>query len=203
MIISKPKVGAIVVAAGASLRMGQPKLVLPWGDSTVIGRVIHVLEQAYLDEIIVVTGGTRALIENVLDSNRIRTIYNPAYGEGDMLSSVQVGLKSLESETEAALITLGDQPFIQLDVVRLILSAYRSDGDHIVVPSYHMMRGHPWLVAKTLWNDIMNLNCGETLRDFINSNRKIIKYIDVNTDSVLLDLDTMEDYNKYRPLDSN
>jgi molybdenum cofactor cytidylyltransferase len=198
---SKKKIGAIVLAAGESKRMGRPKLVLPWEESTVIGHIIHVLEQVDLDEILVVTGGSSKLVENALSGYQVRTILNPAYREGEMLSSVKVGLNNLGSEIEAALITLGDQPSIQLKVVKLIIKFYRSSGSSLVVPSYEMRRGHPWLVDKKLWSEILKLDYRFTLRDFLNANQGNINYIGVDTNSILLDIDTPDDYLEYRSVD--
>jgi molybdenum cofactor cytidylyltransferase len=201
MIGTKPKVGAIVLAAGASLRMGRPKLILPWEDSSVIGHVINVLEQAELDEIIVVTGGSRKQVEDAIRGYKIRVIFNPAHAEGEMLSSVQLGLTGLKPEIEAALITLGDQPFIQLEVVKLVIDAFQTSGYPITVPSYHKKRGHPWLVAKSLWNDVLALDPNQMLRDFLKAKQTEIKYVEVNTDSILMDLDTPDDYLKHQPVD--
>jgi len=91
MTNAKRQVGAIVLAAGISSRMGQPKLVLPWRETTIIGHVVKILEMAKLDEVIVVTGGSRNLVEEALHGYHTRTIFNPAYEYGEMLSSVKRG----------------------------------------------------------------------------------------------------------------
>lgn len=193
------KVGGIVLAAGESVRMGQPKMILPWGEKTVIGQVISILSKAHLDEIIVVTGGWREEVESALENYQIKTVYNSKFKEGGMLSSVKMGIKRLNYAIDAALITLGDQPHIKIDVVKIILETYFKTRSMLVVPSYRMRRGHPWLVDKKLWNEIFKLGSNQLLRNFLSQNQDLIYYVPVETNSILLDLDTPKDYSKNRP----
>jgi molybdenum cofactor cytidylyltransferase len=93
----------------------------------------------------------------------------------------------------------GDQPQIQVGSVQVILQEYESTGASLIVPSYQMRRGHPWLVARELWNEILEMRSPESPREFLNRHAKEIKYINVNTPSILADLDTPEDYLKSRP----
>lgn len=196
------KIAAVVLAAGESKRMGHPKMILPWANTTVIEQIIKILLKADLIDILVVTGGWRDEVEKVLGSYQVRTVYNPNYRGGGMLSSAQVGIEAVDPEYDAVLITLGDQPFIKLWVVDSILNTYFTTSGLLIVPSYQMRRGHPWLVDKILWGDILRLGSAHTLRDYLNMNQKIINYVQVNTNSILLDLDTPIDYQKYLPPDT-
>jgi molybdenum cofactor cytidylyltransferase len=172
-------IAAVVLAAGRSQRMGAPKLALPWGKTTVIGQVVSVLREAGLAEVLVVTGDTGQEIKAALQGIPIRVAHNPDSSAGEMLSSCQVGLKELPEEVEAALIVLGDQPQIQGDVVRAVVSSYQKNKPDLVVPSYQMHRGHPWLVARRLWPAILSLRDPETLRDFLNQYRDRVTYVPV------------------------
>jgi molybdenum cofactor cytidylyltransferase len=187
-------IAGIVLAAGESKRMDYPKMILPWANTTVIGQIIIILKKSDLNDILVVTGGWRDEVEGALSGFQVRTIYNPNFKEGGMLSSVQAGIEALDSEYDAALITLGDQPFIKLRVVTSILNTYRTSNSVLIVPSYEMRRGHPWLVDRILWGEILELGKDYTLRDFLNMKQGLINYVPVNTNSILLDLDTPEDY---------
>jgi molybdenum cofactor cytidylyltransferase len=192
-------ISAIILAAGQSIRMGQPKMLMPWGKTTVIGKVVSTVREAGLNDIHVVTGGNRAEIQESLKSFNIVYIYNNEFTNGEMLTSLQVGLGSLGDETEAVLIVLGDQPQIEAGIIEEVLERYSSTHQKIIVPSYKMHRGHPWLVEKTLWQEILNLRHPETLRNFLNANNKIIDYVKVNSQSVIQDLDTQSDYSQYKP----
>ena len=191
-------ISALILAAGQSKRMGQPKMLLPWGETTVLEKAIATFKAAEVDDILVITGGMRHQVE-ALVGNSARTAFNPDYAEGEMLSSVQVGLAGLKPEIEAVLIGLGDQPQVQERSVQLVVEEYRKSGASIVVPSFQMRRGHPWLVTRDHWGEILAMRSPASLRDFLNSHADEIHYVAVNNDSILQDLDTPEDYLKFKP----
>jgi len=178
--------------------MGQPKMSLPWGGTTVLGKVIETLKDAGLQDLIVVTGGAREQVEAIARASA-QVVFNVEYSNSEMLSSIQRGLGMIKPEAQAALICLGDQPQVQVGSVRVILQEYESTGASLIVPSYQMKRGHPWLVARELWNEILEMRSPESPREFLNHHAKEIKYINVNTPSILADLDTPDDYLKSRP----
>ncbi|MEW6028350.1 MAG: nucleotidyltransferase family protein [Chloroflexota bacterium] len=222
---------AIVLAAGESKRMGQPKMLLPWGESTVLGRVLAVLRAAEVDDILVVTGGAREQVEAVARANGARTVFNADYARSEMLGSIQTGLRNLtlpppplrgtspKSEigipvrkpnkaigfgggregVDAALLVLGDQPQVEESSVRAVLTAYRKSVSNLVVPSYRMRRGHPWLVARPLWDEILRMKSPHTPRDFLTARAAGIEYVNLDTPTILADLDTPEDYLNSRP----
>jgi len=192
-------ISAIVLAAGQSKRMGRPKMVLPWGDTTVINQVVSTLIQAKLTEIIVITGGNHEEIEGELSGQPVNCVYNADFDQGEMLSSVQLGLKSLNAESEAALIVLGDQPQIEAHVVDAILHTYKFKHEKIIIPSYMMHRGHPWLLDRALWQGVIDLSQPDSLRDFLNQNAEFIYYLVVDTVSVMHDIDTPTDYEQFKP----
>lgn len=189
---------ALILAAGQSKRMGQPKMLLPWGERTVLGQVISTFEAAGVGDILVVTGGAKNQVEKVIGSST-RTAFNPEYSKGEMLSSVQTGLAEFKPGVEAALIALGDQPQVQERSVRLVMEAYQESEVSIVVPSFQMRRGHPWLVTQKHWDEIRRMCAPETLRDFLNHHADEIHYVTVDNDSILKDLDTPEDYRTSKP----
>jgi len=191
-------IAALILAAGQSKRMGQPKMLLPWGETTVLGQVIFTFKTASVDDILVVTGGAREEVEALVGTSA-RTVFNPRYVEGEMLSSVQAGLADLKSKVEAALIGLGDQPQVRERSVRLILEEYQKSEASIVVPSYKMRRGHPWLVARIHWDEILEMRLPASLRNFLNNHQNDIHYVDVDNNSIIQDMDTPEDYLKSKP----
>jgi molybdenum cofactor cytidylyltransferase len=197
-------ISALVLAAGLSRRMGKAKMLLPWGEKRIITRVVDVLAEAGVDEVIVVTGGHRQRVEAELEGRGVITIYNPVHAQGGMLSSLQTGLRWLIYREEqqkkgkiacqAVLICLGDQPQVNPGVVRGILSTYQATGATLVVPSCQNRRGHPWLAARNLWQEMLNLQPPQTLRDFLNQHADQIHYLEVDDPSVLGDVDTPADY---------
>jgi molybdenum cofactor cytidylyltransferase len=116
-----------------------------------------------------------------------------------MLSSLQLGLLSVPPATDTAMIVLGDQPGIQQEVVESLIKSYKTTGSSIIMPSFQRRRGHPWLVARELWPKLLEMRPPETARDFLNRRGGIIHYVEVNTPSIVADIDNPEEYLKSRP----
>lgn len=192
-------ISAIVLAAGQSTRMGQQKMLLPWGQTTVIGKIISTILEAGVHDIHVVTGASHDELEQILKKFKVNIIFNNDYRNGEMLTSIQVGLRTVGGEAEATLVVLGDQPQIEANIIQAIVSRYLSTHHMIIVPSYNMHRGHPWLFDKSYRKEIFDLVPPLTLRDFLNKHNEIIDYLKVDTPSVIQDLDTHNDYSKYKP----
>ncbi len=187
---------ASVLAAGLSSRMQRFKPVLPYGGLSVIQSVIAVLRGGSLGEILVITGHEHDRLDQHLAGWPVRTIFNPDYATGEMLSSIQVGLRSADPSAQAALIALGDQPMVEQSVVDRIVEAASRSRQRLVVPSYQMRRGHPFLIDRSLWKDVLALNHQQSLRDFFKNTAAPIHYVEVTTSSVLRDLDTPADYER-------
>ena len=194
-----PFVAAVVLAAGMSRRMGQPKMILPWGETTVIGQVVFALHQAGVSEIVVVTGGDRELVEKALLGQDVRTVFNAHYQQDHMLLSLQVGLQNLSEQIAAALVVIGDQPYIESGLVRKLIELYRSGKSQLIAPSYQRRRGHPWLAANSLWPDLISQKPPTTLREWLQKHASAIEYLNVQSDLILRDLDTPADYLRERP----
>lgn len=188
--------------------MGKPKMLLPWGQTTILGHVIETLLHSGLNRIVVVTGGDKELVDLLASQFGAVSVYNEDYENGEMLSSIQCGLRHIikffnnvntDIARENALVCLGDQPQIREDVVRLILDRLSSNGTELIVPSYSMHRGHPWLISSRYWNEILEMKYPQTARDFLNMHNNEIDYVNVTDPSTISDVDTPEDYLNSRP----
>ena len=192
-------VSAVVLAAGRSSRMGQSKILMAWQDGqTIIEQIIKQLRQALVSEVIVVTGRQSAEVSVLVERCGARAVFNPDYQEGEMLSSLKVGLNNLGHASQACLICLGDQPRIQQSTIRQVLNTYSQSHPRIIAPSYQMKRGHPLLVDRSLWEHFLQLPNHHAPRAVIERFAEDIHYILVDTDSVLNDVDTPEDYHTER-----
>lgn len=182
--------------------MGQPKLTLPWGGTTVLGQVVETFAAAGVEDIMVVTGGARQQVEELItrlsENYPVRGIHNPGYAEGGMTGSIQAGLAGLGVEVQAALIGLGDQPQVRERTIRRIRAAFIRTGSPLVFPSFQDHRGHPWLVARLLWPDILALPKTITPRQYFKTYTGPIAYVTAD-ESILQDLDTPGEYNRQRP----
>lgn len=175
-------------------------MLLPWGQTSVLGQVIETVKRAGVDEILVVTGGAREEVEQVVKQYAVSSKQNADYSKGEMLSSLQAGLAALRDNASvaAALICLGDQPQVQEGSVRTVAEAFEAGKSNLIVPSYQMRRGHPWLVARPLWEEILSMSPTESPREFLNRHAGEIEYVNVDNPSILADLDTLDDYLKSR-----
>jgi len=192
------EIAAVVLAAGLSTRMGKPKMVLPWGKSSIIGTVVATLTNSGLKHIIVVTGGSSQEIADALYGFSTQIVFNPMHENGEMLYSIQIGLSVLPSTIRAALVVLGDQPQTQIDVVQSVIKVFQTKQANLIIPSFQMRGGHPWLVGRSLWPEILALTPPATMRDFVRDNATSIHYLSVNTATILADVDTPEDYEQSR-----
>jgi len=193
-------VAAIILAAGLSQRMGQPKLLLPWGKSTVIEQVANVLVDCDASPIVIVSGKTDSELQQLFRYTDNHVTLNTAFENGSMITSLQVGLKTVEDlGATAALMVLGDQPQIQPETVKRVIRAHQSDPDRLIIPSFQMRRGHPWLIPQRFWQELCNMDPEQTMRSFLNAHEKEIIYTVVETASILADLDTPEDYLREKP----
>jgi molybdenum cofactor cytidylyltransferase len=190
-------VAAIVLAAGESRRMGRPKMTLSWpGGGTVIGQVARTFLGAGCQPVVVVTGGDRGAVEAALDRIPVHMVQNPRYAEGEMLSSIQAGLRSLLPGVEAALISPGDLPLLRMETIRRVVGAWERSGSPLVAPSFEGRRGHPVLVARSQWPALLALAEGQTLRDFLRARNTAIEHVTVDDPGIRTDLDTPDEYRR-------
>ena len=202
-----PSITGILLAAGLSVRMGQPKQLLPFGESTIIETVVDNMLNARFNEIIVIVGHCAEQIRNTLKDRKVKIVYNPDYKDG-MLTSVQRGVRSLELENRQRLsddaifedrcgfsLMLVDQPFITSDLINKVIDAYSGTDKGIVLPSYNNRRGHPVIFNSRYADDILALDADSGgVRSLFNVYSDDIHYVSVDTDAVLRDIDSPEDY---------
>lgn len=194
------RVGAIVLAAGLSRRMGEPKLLLPWGESTIVRGIVRTtVETGLFGETLVVTGQWDDDIRQQVEGLPVRPVHNSRFADGEMLSSVQVGLRHLSPSIGAALVLLGDQPGVEPAVINEVLAAYARTLSPIVAPVYQGQRGHPVLFDRVLWDEILTLPDGAAPRDVLRKHLQEIVQVAVETNSILQDIDTPQDYDRERP----
>jgi molybdenum cofactor cytidylyltransferase len=190
-------IAAIVPAAGLSRRMGTQKLLLPFGDTTVIGHVVDELLRSVVDEVYVVVGHQAERIEAALSGRGVSVVANPDYAQG-MLSSVRCGLRALKPRCEAILVALGDQPAMTAELVNTMVEAFRTGRQPIVVPVHGGRRGHPLLVSADYRPEILTQYDQQGLRGLLDAHPDDLFELEVSTAAVLSDIDYPEDYRRHR-----
>lgn len=200
---SVPHITGILLAAGLSTRMGQPKQLLPFGKSTIVETGVENMLNAKYNEVVVVVGHCADQIKQLLCQRPVKIVYNPDYRDG-MLTSAQVGIRSLNignntnrSDRDAFSLMLVDQPFITSTLINKVIDAYTKTDKSIVLPSYNNRRGHPVIFHRNYAEKILALGADSGgVRELYASYSDDIYYVNVDTDAVLRDIDYMEDYKK-------
>lgn len=183
----------LILAAGESKRMGRPKLLLPYGEKTVIETVLTVVKQSKLDQSCLVVRPEDKIISALARSLGLEMAINPEPARG-MLSSIIVGLEKMPKEVEAVVLVLGDQPGISTSVIDLLIVGYRLKGKGLVLPVFQGKRGHPILFDLKYREEIKALNPEIGLKQLMQLHREDILEIPVNEPGIVADLDTPNDY---------
>jgi len=185
-------IAAIVLAAGLSRRMGTPKLLLDLRGKPVIRHTLERLVAADMDEILVVVGPQHDALERALDGLRVRFVVNPT-PEAGQGSSVSAGVHALSADTTAALIALGDQPGIAVDVIRKLRDAL--PGKSIAAPRYSDGLGNPVIFATAVFPELAALSGDRGARAVVERDSSRLTVVEVAR-PMPSDLDTPEDYER-------
>ncbi len=190
---------AVIPAAGASNRMGRPKLALPLGDRTILEHVIAALRQAEIEHILVVVGAHVAELADLAESAGAYVCIMEALPTG-MRGTVEHGLRWLEDHfcplpEDTWLLTPADHPALDASIVTRLESAYAAEEQFsIVLPTYRGRRGHPTLFA---WKHVAAIRAWPAelgLNSYVRQHVAATLEVAVNSASVIWDMDTPEDY---------
>jgi molybdenum cofactor cytidylyltransferase len=153
---------AVVLAAGESRRLGRPKQLEPWGGTNLLSHVVARTRQFPVDEVWVVLGHDYERILEAIDFGDVGIIENPEWAEG-IASSIRVGLDALTrlSRCDKALIVMGDQPSVAVEVVEGLMESHARSDQPVSVPKYRYSWGNPVLVDRSLWPRLMSLEGDE------------------------------------------
>jgi molybdenum cofactor cytidylyltransferase len=186
---------AMILAAGESKRMGKPKLLLPFGEKTIIETIVETVVSSKVEKTLAILGSEREKIEEKIKNYPVKIVYNRDFRSG-MLSSVQCGFQVLPEETQAVLVVLGDQPKISATVINKLVDTYKSSGKGIVLPVYNKERGHPVLIDVKYRGEVENLNPEVGLRGTVYNHPEDIIEVEVETLSIFQDIDDESDYKR-------
>jgi molybdenum cofactor cytidylyltransferase len=196
--LDRPQLGGIVLAAGASSRMGQTKALLQIQPGhTLLGRILGTLSEASLDPLIVVSRARldiAAAWNHARSSDVIQTI-NPDPSRGQ-LSSLLCGLDALANDPPAILMTLVDIPLPRVDTVRSLIDTWQRTRAPLVRPVHDGRHGHPVIFGATLLMGLRAADPAEGAKPLVRA--FAARGVDVVVDDagVLLDIDTPDDYRR-------
>ena len=193
---SLPVIDGIVLAAGESSRMGTDKALLVYRGKTFLENIISTLHEAGVRRVIVVLGHHADLIQQSINLSAVEIVIHQDYRLGQT-SSLQAGLRVLAGkQTEGVVLCLVDHPAISTDTVQTLIQGFRSAGSPVVIPQLRGKHGHPVLVSREVYQQILALGLDEGADTVIHRYRPQAYFVDVADPGILLDVDDPEGYVK-------
>lgn len=193
-------VSAVVLAAGRSSRMGEPKQLLRLGGRLMLEQMLENVRRSGVEEVVLVLGFAaetirREIPQMLLDA--VRIVMNENYESG-MASSLRAGLEAVSATMNAALIVLADQPFVRPETMRRIFDVHHNSGAKIVIPLYNGKRGNPVLLDRSIFSEAMGLSGDVGCRAIFENHSDAMACVEVDDPAILADIDTREDYDRLR-----
>lgn len=187
----KNHIDGIILAAGFSSRTGVFKMGLQWGEKKLVQQVIDEMKELCWRVIVVAGYKKEKIIELTGGYSNLEVVFNPRYSKG-MFTSVKEGIKHVKSPW--FFLIPGDYPLITKAIYQKLLDARDESGHCVFIPAFNSRKGHPILVKSDLVKELLEEPDDSNLRKFIN--RKGFKAVEVDDDAILVDIDTMEDYQR-------
>ncbi len=189
---SRPRVAALVLAAGLSRRMApQNKLLamMPNGQR-MIQATAHRILGSSANPVIVVSGHQDRQIREALADCKVRFVHAPDYAEG-VAASLRTGIAALSSSIGAVMVCLGDMPLVESATMDRIIAAYDpSEGREIIIPCFDGQRGNPVLWGQRFFPELLALSGDTGARQILHKYMEYVSEVGVDSDSVLRDFDT-------------
>jgi len=192
---AKQPTAGIILAAGISRRLGQPKQLLRFQGKFLLENILENALASRLDTVVLVLGHQAQKIVKVLgaklDRPRLKVIVNRQYREG-MSSSLRAGLREV-MEFPSVMFLLGDQPWINNQLINLLLDRFRKSEKDICVPVHQDRRGNPVIFSRRFYDTLMKIEGDIGAREVIASNPRDLLEVEVSDPDVFSDIDTVSD----------
>ncbi len=183
-------VTGLVLGAGGSRRLGQPKQLLPYGERTLLDHTVNTARQCGFDQLVVPIGGAADEVRERVDLSGVEVVVNYDYGEG-CSSSIAAALEQVDPRCEVLVLMLGDQPGVTPQIVRALLDG-RGDAP-LAVCRYDDGRGHPLAFDRRVFAQLADLHGDKGVWRLLDQRADEVVEVRI-AGSVPLDVDTPEDY---------
>ena len=195
----RPPVAAVILAAGASTRMGKPKLLLTHHGVPLVRNAVETAVGGGCTDVVVVLGANHEQYRPQLQGTPARLLHNPEFSLG-MSSSIRVGIEALAEDTRAAIIMLADQPFIDGGVIERLITTYVTSKARIVACAYDGVQGAPVLFDRALFLELLLLEGDQGARQVMTIYPRNVTAIEISPNAAT-DIDTPEDARRLLPDD--
>ncbi|MEO6730547.1 MAG: nucleotidyltransferase family protein [Ferruginibacter sp.] len=186
--------GLIILAAGASSRLGKPKQLLLYKGQTLLEHAIQAAANTEIKPVIAVLGANADLFTNEFENKKVQFVINEEWDEG-MASSIRCGLEKLLKEVpdaEAVIFMVCDQPFVTAQLLTGLVAKYEATGKPVIASSYKNTVGTPALFDKTIFSALLKLRGDTGAKKIIKENLAMVEKVDFPLGDI--DIDTTADY---------
>lgn len=187
------EVYAIILAAGASKRLGRPKQLLPWQGKTLLEHAIATLQSEFADRVLVVLGAEAELIASNVEVGGVKTVINLDWQQG-MSGSIRLGLSALPTSAQAALLVLCDQPLIAASHYQSLLQSWQANPEQIIASRYNDNLGVPAVFPRQFFPALQNLTGDRGAKPLLREYAK--QLLAIGLDQAAVDIDTNEDFQR-------
>jgi molybdenum cofactor cytidylyltransferase len=195
---SRTSTALIILAAGASTRMGRPKLLLPYGSRTFVRHAAEIAAASVCRPILIVLGAYVSQLQSEINNLPVRSVINERWADG-MGSSIQAGVGILQTcdraeSIEALVLMLCDQPYVTAAVINDLVMAYHLNGKGIIASEYDGTLGVPALFGREYFAELATLRGAVGAKHIIAAHASDV--VPVPFPREMIDIDTPEDYRK-------
>jgi molybdenum cofactor cytidylyltransferase len=183
-------VTGLVLAAGSSSRLGQPKQLLPFRGTTLLGATLGVARRSEFGQLLVTLGGAAADVQAAVDLTGVEVVDNPDFATG-CGSSISAAIAFVDSASEGIVLMLGDQPGVSVESVRRLVD--EGGTSQVAVCRYADGRGHPFWFARSVFDDLRTLHGDKAVWKVLESGRYSVAEVAIES-TVPIDVDTWADY---------
>jgi molybdenum cofactor cytidylyltransferase len=185
----------VVLAAGASRRLGTPKQLLDLGGRPLLCWALNAAREFAPLHTVLVLGHDEVAIRLACDLRGITVITNDRHAEG-MSTSLNAGIEALPAAIESVTVITGDQPFVSVDHLRSLVTAYVQSGQPIVATKYADHSGVPLLLSREIWPLIAGLSGDQGARGLLREHSERVLHVSAQSDMIGLDVDTWDAYER-------
>lgn len=197
--MAQPRIGAVVLAAGQSRRMGERNKLLEEVDGVpMVARTVDAALASRAGPVIVVTGHEPERVAEALDGRDVTLVHNPDF-EGGLSTSLLAGMDALPDFVDGAVVCLADMPRIDAALIDRLIAVYNPvEGRSIIVPTHRGKRGNPVLWDRRYVPEMRDLAGDVGARHLIGAHADEVSEVEVDSDAVLIDIDTPDALDRQR-----
>jgi molybdenum cofactor cytidylyltransferase len=197
VVNSKMNISAIIISAGSSGRMGQPKALLAIKGKTFLRNIVDTMYKSGFEDVIIVLGSESEKIQNTISWFKGKIVINQDWKQGQ-LSSIITGLNNVDqTQYSAALIWPVDHPCVSPKLLLELVKKFDKGSHKIIVPKYGERRGHPVIIAGSLFEEIKFAPKDIGMKSVIHSHPEEVCEVKTTDQGVITNVDTPEEYQKW------